>query len=338
MNIPKTALVLGATGGIGGEVARQLQQAGWQVRALHRSATRVAQGGDGLLWCKGDAMVGADVLRAAQGASVIVHAVNPPGYQRWGELVLPMLDNTIAAASATGARIVLPGTVYNYGPDAFANVTEDAPQHPISRKGALRVAMERRLEAAAGRGVRSLILRSGDYFGPRAGGNWFSQVLVAPGRPLRRLTHPGRAGVGHAWAYLPDVARTMTLLMAREASLDAFARFHMRGHWDEDGTQFVDVVRRLACEAAPGARAPAVRHFPWWAVQLASPLVPLMREMKEMRYLWQNPIRLDNSRLVALLGGEPHTPLEEALHSTLVGLGCLDHGAAARATAVRPAA
>uniref|UniRef100_UPI00286F232B NmrA family NAD(P)-binding protein n=1 Tax=Paraburkholderia sp. TaxID=1926495 RepID=UPI00286F232B len=33
----RTALVLGASGGIGGEVARQLRDAGWRVRALKRS-------------------------------------------------------------------------------------------------------------------------------------------------------------------------------------------------------------------------------------------------------------------------------------------------------------
>jgi hypothetical protein len=58
-------------------------------------------------------------MEAAKGCSVIVHAVNPPGYRNWAQLVLPMLDNTIAAAKAEGATIVLPGTVYNYGPDAF---------------------------------------------------------------------------------------------------------------------------------------------------------------------------------------------------------------------------
>lgn len=35
----KTALVLGASGGIGGEVARQLRDAGWQVVALKRRLT-----------------------------------------------------------------------------------------------------------------------------------------------------------------------------------------------------------------------------------------------------------------------------------------------------------
>jgi hypothetical protein len=40
-----------------------------------------------------------------------------------------------------------------------------------------------------------------------------------------------------------------------------------------------------------------------------------------MRYLWRHPVRLDNRRLVAFLGEEPHTPLREAVRTTLVGLG-----------------
>jgi hypothetical protein len=48
----------------------------------------------------------------------------PPGYRDWARLVLPMIDNTIAAARASGARIVLPGTVYNYGPNAFPVLRE----------------------------------------------------------------------------------------------------------------------------------------------------------------------------------------------------------------------
>ncbi|MCB2031749.1 MAG: NAD(P)H-binding protein, partial [Rhodoferax sp.] len=74
-----TALVLGAGGGIGGEMARQLLQAGWRVRALKRAlgAPRVWQGG--IEWIDGDALVREQVLDAARGCAVIVHAVNPPG-------------------------------------------------------------------------------------------------------------------------------------------------------------------------------------------------------------------------------------------------------------------
>ena len=49
---------------------------------------------------------------------------------------------------------------------------------------------------------------------------------------------------------------------------------------------------------------------------------PCFRELREMRYLWREPVRMDNARLLAALGREPHTPLDEALEATLVGLGC----------------
>ncbi len=72
--IPRTALVLGATGGVGSEIARALLEGGWQVRAL----TRRRGGGDpAIRWMHGDAMHRDDVVSAAAGASVIVHAVNP---------------------------------------------------------------------------------------------------------------------------------------------------------------------------------------------------------------------------------------------------------------------
>src|SRR3984885_14374852 len=78
-----TVLVLGATGGIGGEAARQLRDSGWDVRALQRRAAQSVAQRSGITWIRGDAMNREDVLAAAEGCSVIVHAVNPPGYRRW---------------------------------------------------------------------------------------------------------------------------------------------------------------------------------------------------------------------------------------------------------------
>lgn len=315
-------LVLGATGGIGSEVARQLRDQGWEVRALHRGAAPGGEQRDGMAWVRGDAMRREDVVAAAQGCDAIVHAVNPPGYRRWSELVLPMIDNTIAAATATSATVVLPGTVYNYRPDAFPVLREDAPQHPRTRKGAVRVELERRLRHAAEAGAcRVIVVRAGDFFGPRVGNSWFSQGLIQPGRPVATVQLPGTPGVGHQWSYLPDVARTMALLLERRAALPAFAAFHMAGHWDADGTQMAGAIRRAVVRG--GGAEPKVRAFPWWLVRLAAPVVPLFRELGEMRYLWQQPLRMDNDALCAVLGAEPHTPLDAAVQATLEGLGCL---------------
>ncbi len=323
MKSQRIALVLGATGGIGGALATRLLQSGWTIRALHRHAeAQAARPGD-FSWIRGDAMHRNDVVDAAAGASLIVHAVNPPGYRNWGGLVLPMLDNSIAAARASGARIVLPGTVYNYGPDAFPVVAEDAPQHPLTRKGAIRVEMERRLSTASTEGVRSLIVRAGDFFGAEAANNWFSQGLVKPGRPVTRIANPGTRGVGHQWAYLPDVAETMCRLVERDHALEDFARFHMAGHWDEDGTQMAQAIRRAVMEANPDAKV-RIAALPWWAMMAIAPFVETLREMKEMRYLWQQPLRLAGRRLQAVLGDEPFTPLDVAVRTALAGLGCLD--------------
>jgi nucleoside-diphosphate-sugar epimerase len=66
-----------------------------------------------------------------------------------------------------------------------------------------------------------------------------------------------------------------------------------------------------------------------------APFVITFREMREMRYLWREPLRLDNARLINILKQEAHTPLDEAVESTLVGLGCFGEpvcsGASARA-------
>ncbi len=72
------ALVLGATGGVGGALAQALLQRGYRVRALHRRPEQHAASRPRFEWVAGDAMRADDVLRAADGASVIVHGVNPP--------------------------------------------------------------------------------------------------------------------------------------------------------------------------------------------------------------------------------------------------------------------
>ena len=317
----KVALVLGATGGIGGEVARQLVAEGWHVRALKRGSMQHGTQRDGITWLSGDAMRRQDVLKAARGCAVIVHAVNPPGYRRWTELVLPMLDNTVEAAIAEHATVVLPGTVYNYGPDTFPLLAEEAPQHPDTCKGAIRVEMERRLQAATERGARAIVVRAGDFFGPKVCSSWFAQGLLKRGQPVAAVNLPSDHGVGHQWAYVPDVARTMIEFLARRERLGPFARFHMAGHWDPDGAQLGAAIQKVV-ERRTGA-TPKLRAFPWWIVRLAAPFVVTLRELLEMRYLWRAPIRMDNARLVAVLGREPHTPLDQAVEAALESLGCL---------------
>lgn len=107
-------------------------------------------------------------------------------------------------------------------------------------------------------------------------------------------------------------------LIDRDTRLPAFAVFHFDGHWFERGVDIAEAVR-----AASGNQRLPIRRFPWWLVRTASPFVETFREMLEMNWLWQEPLRLDNRRLVAFLGDEPHTPTVKAVRASLLGLGCL---------------
>jgi nucleoside-diphosphate-sugar epimerase len=319
MKTDKTALVLGATGGIGGAIARALARRGWTVRALARDPVKAAadwRGPGQPQWIAGDAMHRARVIAAAEGACAIVHAVNPPGYRDWDRLVLPMMQNTIAAARAVGgARVVLPGTIYNFDPATTPVVDAGTPQRPRSRKGAIRMRMERLLEEAAPE-TPSLILRAGDFFGPGARQSWFSQGLVTAGRPVRRLLNPAR-GPGHSWAYLPDLAEAFARLMEVDEQLAPFERVQFAGYIDASGSGLTNAVRRAVGRDLPES------GFPWWLMQALAPFGGFPREAAEIAPYWRHPLRFDNRRLEALIGPEPRTSLDEAVLKALISLGCL---------------
>lgn len=310
-------LIIGATGGIGSEVARAFAGRGWQVKALARKPrqARKAFAHLGVLdWVKGDAMSERDVVRAAKSADVIFHGANPPNYVKWREKAIPMLANSIAAAETAGARLLFPGNIYNFGPDAWPTLSEDAPQNPNTVKGAIRVEMEQMIRSAP---IRSLIVRAGDFFGPHAPGSWLSNAMVKPGRPVRKVTYPGLHDKGHAWAYLPDLAETFVRLVEVEANLASHERVHFKGHHFDRGVDMAHAIGQAA-----GLDEVKIANLPWAMIRLAAPFNGTFRSLLEMRYLWQQSIGLDNARLVSLIGEEPHTPLATALHETLTGLKC----------------
>ncbi len=306
------ALVLGATGSFGSVMAAELVANGWTVRALQRNpvAAQAELPDLAVTWIAGDAMNADDVARAAAGVQLIVHAVNPPKYQRWRELALPMLDHSIAAARANNARILLPGVVYNYAPDSGSHVSETTAQLPATRKGQVRVEMEQHLHDS---GVRTLILRAGDYFGGRGVNAWFHYIFKA-GKPLRSMTYPGAHAIAHDWAYLPDMTRAAVQILAREDELQTFESFHFSSY-HLTGQQFIDTVRRVS-----GRSRLPVRGVPWLIIKVAALFASLPRELLEMRYLWQKPLLLDDRRLQAFLGGFQATPIDEAMKDSLAGM------------------
>ena len=321
-NQNRTVLVLGATGGVGGAIARALADHGWTVRAMVRDVAKAKTAWKAPVvpdFIAGDAMKREDIIQAATNGGavdVIVHAVNPPGYRNWDKVVLPMIDYSIAAArAAQGARIVLPGTVYNYNPAHTPVIDETTPQNAITRKGKIRVALEKRLADAAPE-VPSLIVRAGDFYGPDTRASWFAQAMVTRGKPVRKVTSMA-PGVPHAYAYLPDLAQSFVQLLDRPDSLRTHEVVQFEGTWDADGQTMLDIIRKVVGRDVPQ------KAFPWWLMRLLAPFGGFPKEALEIEPVWRHPMRLDNRRLVELLGEEPKTPIATAIERTLINMGCL---------------
>jgi hypothetical protein len=121
----------------------------------------------------------------------------------------------------------------------------------------------------------------------------------------------GAKGVGHAWAYLPDVGRAFERLAARRMELGAFETLHFAGH-------FVTPEQMAAAIVASAPVPLKVSPFPWLILTLMGIVNPVMREAAKMGYLWQHPMALKDDRLEALLGENFATPFGEAVRATVI--------------------
>ena len=93
-------LILGAAGRLGHTAAEAFRDGGWTVTSLVRPGrARLAPAGMEIVEL--DALDHAAVGKAARGADVILHALNPP-YTQWSRLALPLAYSAISAAAKSG--------------------------------------------------------------------------------------------------------------------------------------------------------------------------------------------------------------------------------------------
>lgn len=283
----QTALILGASGRFGRHAARNFARAGWQLRTFDRASD--------------------DLNQAAQGVDVIVNGWNPP-YPKWPRLVPRLHAQVIAAARSSGATVLIPGNVYVFGARTSAPWSETARQGAMNELGRIRIDME---QAYRRSGVRTILLRAGDFLDTGPSGNWFDAVLV---KSLRRglFTYPGNPDIPHAWAYLPDLARAAVDLAERRMDLPVYCDVPFPGY-TLSGTQMAELLNRVL------ARQIRLKQMSWLPVHLAAPVWPVGRRLLEMRYLWNTPHWLGSERFDDLLPDFVHTDAARALARCIPG-------------------
>ncbi|HZO47437.1 MAG TPA: NAD-dependent epimerase/dehydratase family protein [Xanthobacteraceae bacterium] len=297
-------LVLGAAGRLGFAACEAFRDAGWSVKGLVRpdAGWRAPKGIDVIQ--TNDRAV---AVKEARGTDIVLHALNAP-YPGWAQHALPLAYSAIEAAEQSGATLMFPGNVYNYGAKMPAVLDEATEMNPTSNKGKIRSEIELRLREASDRGVRTIVLRAGDFFG-RGRGSWFDLVLIKE-LAKNKVTYPGSLDVVHEWAYLPDYIDALIKLAAIRDMLGQYETFGFPGH-AVTGQEFVSAIAKAT------GRKLKVGHINWWMMRTVGSIWQMGRELAEIGYLWDVPHRIDGTKLKAAIGEVPHTPLATAVTRSL---------------------
>lgn len=277
----QTVLILGPTGRFGRNAALAFESAGWRVRRFDRKADTLDS--------------------AARGVDVIVNAWNPP-YAKWNKQVLAMQPAVHRAALANDATVIIPGNVYVFGEQTPAPWSHSSAHAAKNLLGRIRIAMEQSYRDA---GVRTIVLRAGDYLDTEASGNWFDKIM-APSLRKGALTFPGKQDIPRAWAFLPDLARAAVQLAEKRGTLERFTDVCFEGYT-------LSAKQMAASISQARGHDVRIKEMAWWPLHFVRPFMPDMKHIFEMRYIWNTPHSLDNTRFNGLVPDFKATPVVEAL-------------------------
>jgi nucleoside-diphosphate-sugar epimerase len=305
---PPLHLIFGA-GQVGHPLAEMLLAKGLNVRIAKRSRAEIPPGAQLAL---GDAADQAFCSEAAKGATSVYHCMNPPYYAKvWAELVPRYMENLIAASGKAGARLVVLDSLYMLGRTGGKPMNEDTPMNPCSRKGEIRARAAMRLFDAHRSGqVRAVSGRASDFYGPRGEvashlGRFFWKSALA-GKTGRVMVDPDAI---HTYHFIPDVAAGLAALGT--CTEDALGSAWMLPCQPAETLR--DLVTRMSRVHGQPLR---IARVPRWMLRTVGLFVPIIRELDEMMYQWDEPFIVDDRRFRDRFSVFP-TDRDEAARKTL---------------------
>jgi nucleoside-diphosphate-sugar epimerase len=302
------ATIFGA-GQVGMTLMEQLVQQGITVTLVNRRGQVGEPLPAGATVVAGDLTEPATVARLAKDAELIF-ATAQPDYTQWAEKWPPLMESLIAGIALTDARMVFVDNLYMYGPTSGKPIREDLPYAATGRKGRTRAAIATMLLDAHKAGkVRATIGRASDFYGPRAtdtaifGDRFFE--AVAAGKPADLFGDPD---LPHTYTYVPDFARALIDLSRTDEAYGCA--------WHVPNAQTVS-TREMVYKFEKALGQPVkTRVVSPLMLSMVGLFVPIVREMKEMAYEFEQPYVVDDSRFRAAFDVQT-TPLDEAIAATV---------------------
>ena len=263
----------------------------------------------------GDARDPAFTTAVAHGAAVVYQTLNPP-YPEWTAQFPALQAGVLAAAEATGARLVSMENVYMYGRPAGRPLTEDRAYDAHTKKGQAPRADGARTPRRPPRRPRPG--RDRPRLGllrPRGGAqsNLGDRVFPAAlaGKTATVLGDPDQP---HTYTYIPDIGEGLAVLGEHP---DAPGRY---GTCPTTPTPAPPANSSTSSTSTPANPAPSSAPCPPLLLRGLGLFNPTMRELIEMQYQFEEPFIVDSSK-IADQARRPRHPVDQALADTLATYG-----------------
>ena len=200
-------VVLGANGVIGQGILAELNSRGIACKGAGRSQAKD--------WIRVDLTDPAATKAALKSAT---HCYLTAGLtysaEVWKRDWPKIMRNVIDAASATNVKVGFFDNIYMYGPPPLQNpITEEHPQHPTSKKGAVRKELaEMLMHAHRDNKVKAFIGRAPDFYGPGATNSPVYIMILEKLLQGKKAQWVGNANVKHSFIHVRDAAKAMVEL------------------------------------------------------------------------------------------------------------------------------
>ena len=303
-----TPYVILGTGQLGLAIMGELVAQGKDVTIVNRRGTLNEPLPSGVQIQQADANDPAAITRVAQGAQTVFTCVQPE-YTKWPELFPALNQAVMDGVAPTGAKLVFGDNLYMYGSTQGAPIREDMPYAATGRKGRTRAAIATTLLDAHRAGkLRVTIGRASDFYGPRCTDSVLGEIVFGNLLAGKSMDLQGNIDLPHTYSFIRDFAKALVILADHpEADGQAW-------HIPNAPTQ---TTREVVQMVADHANVPlGVRTAPPWMLRVMGLFNPIMREMVELSYEFQEPYIVDDSRFVQTFGNIA-TPLAQGIDETL---------------------
>jgi nucleoside-diphosphate-sugar epimerase len=293
------------TGPLGLWVAQMLLEQDKEVAVVNRSGTLGHKLPARIRVIQGDANDSERVFEVCKGADAVFHCAMPP-YTQWPEKFPPLTRGILDGVKKAGCKLIYADNLYGYGDTKGQPLKESLPFKASGQKGKVRASMAQMLLNEAD--MKVVIARGADFYGPLVTNSAFGEMFfkaALSGKPANLL---GNVDLPHTYTYIKDFARALVRLSDED---DVFGQvWHVANPPAATTRQLVSLVEEHIQKPVK------IRSAGKRMVSFLGLFNPMLKEMKEMMYEWEQQYIVDHAKYEDRFGNDS-TPHEIAIRETV---------------------